>query len=220
MVVSNNMIKPVSKNKPLICEQYWQNILKKTSPVKEYKSRVSTNFDLHTANLCFMNGNALELYLETETGMTLRKFIAQTDKEFKQLTPTDKPLVLWRGISAPLKEQKRYPRFENSYNCKVGDRIFMPEYAFAAEDEKTALSYALSPSEQNGIIYKIIVPEGSRINEGVYYNFPRFSIFECIKTKEITKDNQNYKLITLRYIQPEEIKSEPKKKVSDFLKRL
>ena len=218
------MIKPLSKSKPLFCEQYWKNIAKNTKPVKEYKCKVSTNFDLHDANMCFYNNgsNFFEKHFEKETGKTLQEFIAQTDKEFKQITPTDKPLVLWRGIRPPMRNMGRFPKFERSYNCKAGDKIFMPEYAFAAADEQTAKEFAKNffNDNKNGILYKIFVPKGSKINHWAYYNFPRFSLFECIKTKEIIKDNQSYKLITLRYIQPEEVKLEPKEKVLNFFEKL
>ena len=209
-VVYNNMIKPVQKSKPLFCEQYWKNIAKNTKPVKEYKGRVSTIFDIHDVNNYFIKGSKNIKTLEKQLEMPLNEFIAKTDKEFKQLTPCENSMVLWRGLSAPEKGAKRNPRYEQAYNCKTGDIICMPEYAYATNMDNVALVYAQAYIQgiypRNGIIYKIHVPKGSRINNSANYIFPRCSKFECLGAQDVTEKRAKYRLITLRYLQPKEIK--------------
>lgn len=218
-VFTNTMIKPVSKSKPLFCEQYWRNIAKNTKPNKEHKSRVSGGFDIHSVNKYFIKNNLNKDVLENCINMPLYKFIAMTDKEFKQLTPTKESLVLWRGISAPAKSAKRNPRYEQSYKCKAGDTICMPEYAYASDSENVALSHALDDEYQNGIVYKINVPKGSKINNGAHYIFPRCSRFECLSTQDMTENEVKYKLITLNYLPPEETKLNFFEKIMRYFKK-
>jgi len=219
MVFKNIMIKPVSKSKPLFCEEYWRNIAKNTKPSKEYKSRISTAIDIHCINKYFIKNNLKKDVLENTINMPLNKFIAQTDKEFKQLTPTEYSLVLWRGVSAPPIDAKRNARYKQSYKCKVGDIVFMPEYAYASESENVALAFALDDVNQNGIVYKINVPKGAKINNGAHFIFPRCSKFECLDVQNMTENEVKYKLITLNYLPPEETKLNFFEKIMRYFKK-
>ena len=112
------MIKPVSKSKPLFCEQYWQNIIKKTRLNEEHKTHVSGSLVhfinnrldtsghdyIHDINKYFING--LPKKSIENLNVPLYQFIAQTDKEFKELAPTKEPMILWRGVSTPEKKQE------------------------------------------------------------------------------------------------------------------
>ena len=230
------MIKPVSKTKPLFCEQYWQNIIKKTRLNEEHKTHVSgslvysvnnrldtSGYDfIHDINKYFING--LPKKSIENLNVPLYQYIAQTDKEFKELAPTNEPMILWRGVSVPEKKARRYPRFEQAYNRKTGDIVYMPEYAYATDKKNIALVYTLLHARDNyphnSIVYEIHVPKGSKISKSRHYIFPRSSRFECMDTQEIEENGYKYKLITVQYIQPEEIKIETNKKKLNFIGKI
>ena len=214
----NIMIRP--KNKELFCEQYWKRVMKKTKPKAAYDTKVSTDFDLYSVNNFFMDVNPeAKETLETNIDMPLSKFISVTDKEFKKLPPTKKDLVLWRGIEEPSKDSKyRHALFERAYNCKKGDVITMPIYAYASNEIRTALSFAEVKANKKSIVYEIQVPQDSRVNKYGFYNFPRCSRFECLDNKDIASDNGAYKQISLKYIQPKEIKLNKVDKIINFVK--
>ena len=132
------MIKPLQKNKELFCEQYWKRVMKKTKPKAYYQTRISTNFDISIVNNFLMDTTPeARKTLESKIEMPLSKFLAVTDKEFKLLPPTKEDLVLWRGVSKPSKESKyKHAQFESSYNCKPGDTISIPIYAYASDEKR------------------------------------------------------------------------------------
>ena len=202
------MVKTILNNELLFCEQYWKNYAKNTKPNKEFKSKVSTGFYTHNINNYFINGNPnAKKYTEHEIKMPIQKFLAKTDKEFKRLTSTNEYLILWRGISPPLKKaKKRCMRFEQAYNCKAGDTVYMPEYAHASDSVKYALIFAQDCTLHDSIVYEIHVPEGSKIHRSTEYIFPRYSKFECLETQNMDEEGVKYKLIKLKYIKPEEPK--------------
>ena len=216
------MIKPLQKNKELFCEQYWKRVMKKTKPKAYYQTRISTNFDISIVNNFLMDTTPeARKTLESKIEMPLSKFLAVTDKEFKLLPPTKEDLVLWRGVSKPSKESKyKHAQFESSYNCKPGDTISIPIYAYASDEKKVALSFAKYEGKQKSILYEFYLPKGSRINKGLFYNFPRCSNFECIATQDITTDKMTCRKISLKYIQPKEIKQNSFYKIKNFAKKI
>ena len=216
------MNKLLAGNKPLFCEQYWKNIKKNTKPSKDFKPKVSTSFYFHEVNNYFINGNPkAKKYLEhDDICMPVQRFLAKSDKEFKELTPTKEELILWRGISPPLKKaKKRNMRYEQAYNCKAGNIVCMPEYAFATDKMKHALLFAKHFILRDGILYEIQVPEGSKIHRSVEYVFPRYSKFECLGTQNMENEGIRYKLIKLKYIQPKEIKLSLFEKIMRYFKK-
>ena len=212
------MIRP--KNKALFCEQYWERVMKESKPKAAYQTNVSTNFNLYHVNSFFMDVKPeAKKALETLIDMPLSKFISVTDTEFKQLPPIKKKLVLWRGIEEPSEDSKyRHALFEQAYNCKKGDVISMPIYAYAGKEKRIALTYAEVKAKKKSIVYKIKVPKGSKVNHYGFYNFPRYSQFECLDTQDIIKDDMNYKQILLKYIQYKEIKQNTLDKIKILAK--
>lgn len=145
--------------------------------------------------------------LQESFNLTPQKLIANTDIDFKNLTPTRRPLKVFRCISYT---EHMTPQKTKMYNkaasLKKGDKIRMPEYAYSSEDRSYANTFG---SEANGINYTILVPQGVRVSRisvsknGLYDEvvFPRNSDFECIKHSVSETGNHN---ILLQYIPPKE----------------
>ena len=205
------MVKPIISTRPqLFCEQFWAKKLKTATIVPEHIS----NEGLITGINGMLVGRdsdfceALPNNILKCSNMTLPQMIALTDMEFKLLKPTTEKLTLWRGVGEPkTNNPHRISKFDKAYNSKVGDIITMPEYAFASQEfyyPKFIMRQATAVGSQRGILYKIEVPEGSKISKHTHYNFPRNSKFECTSIKDINDAEGNYRLIEIRYIKPEE----------------
>ena len=129
--------------------------------------------------------------------------INQADKEFLELKPTKRNMVLWRGIPVPNPQNYLYNEiikclFEKANSLKIFDKIIMPEYAYAGYEIEDAEIY----SDINGIIYKINVPKGSKVSRNRFdVIFPRNSEFICKKAGEY----KGRKIFDLDYILPNTI---------------
>ena len=184
--------KIITKTKPLFCEEYWARQL--TTPLFKPKrlEHVSHYFDLHDVNyllLGYINSNFnanSKLYADSPP-ITVKDAISISDREFKTLKPTRKKLTLWRGIEGSYVFPER---FQKAYNAKVGDIIYMPEYAYASQLKVHAERFA------EGLLYEITVPRGAKLSKKSNYIFPRYSKFECTGVE----DQEAYRLIKLKYL--------------------
>lgn len=205
------MISKISQPKNFLCQIYWDSLLgEKKSLGRSLDHSISSK--LHRVNYCLAVGKHDGL------SILLNKFIAKADLAFKQLKPTSKNMTIWRGIGKPYScaSNMAKTKFEKTLNLKKGDVIFMPEYAYATNLKNLAEDYA----DDNGILYEIIVPKGSKINQSSYcYNFPRSSRFECIETKNIS-GKQNYRLIKLKYLNPQEQPKSFFSKIKSYFQKL
>ena len=199
----------LNNSKPLFCEEYWAKRLtqKKLKPSKAEK--VSTAFDLHEVN-SFLLGktNGPQKYINQ-----IKSIIKTTDNEFRNLKPCPKEMTLWRGIHP----STDFPeKLKQSLNTKKGDIICMREYAFATDMKRYAEQFATSNSN-NGILYQITVPKGSKLSNGNHFIFPRYSQFECTNTIETDK----YKIIKLNLLQKSNrTKDSFLKKIISFFKQI
>ena len=83
----------------------------------------------------------------------------------------------------------------------------MREYAYATSDKGYASVYM---PNNRGIRYEIEIPEGARVsrvgqigsNDEIV--FPRSSKFECLETQKVKDADNDYTIIKLRYLLPEE----------------
>ncbi len=196
-ILNTNLISKITPNvKPLFCEEYWakQSIKNLFKPKK--LEHVSYYFDLHDVNYLLLgyinpNFNANSMLYADSPPITVKDAISISDREFKTLKPIQKKLTLWRGIEGSYVFPER---FQKAYNAKVGDIIYMPEYAYATELKIHAESFA------KGLLYEITVPKGAKLSKKSNYIFPRYSKFECTGVEE--KDV--YRLIKLKYLPKKE----------------
>ena len=78
----------------------------------------------------------------------------------------------------------------------------MKEYAYATPDINYAKVYL---PNNKGITYEIEIPKGARVSRTQKeVVFPRSSKFECVDTKRIKDENNDYLQVKLRYILPDE----------------
>ena len=177
--------------KNLFCTQYWEKV-KKFRGRNNITGDLSYSFDLPEVNKIITG--AMDNY-NFESPM--QEIIKTTDLEFKLFKPLRKKTVLWRGIpdktaGEPLSVARL---FNKCLNLKTGDKIMMPEYAYASDAKFYAEAFAKSGGGV-GILYEIDVPKGSCISKKNI--FPRCSVFECI-SNEICKD-KGYRHIKLKYL--------------------
>lgn len=202
----NFSIMKLTENKPLLCQIYRQNILEKHHKELNQAEEVRKSFDLTDVNHFFFewDGKPKPRFEEKVLGMPLDKLVKQTDTEFELLKPTDRELIVWRGIPKPISDEASpwiKSLYQNAQNLKFGDILYMPEYAYSTDTKWLAEQFA----QQNGIIYEITVPKKSKkISRGRNYIFHRYSRFICTGTKKVS-GNVNYKLIKLLYTEPENI---------------
>lgn len=193
--------KITTKSKPLFCEEYWaKQSIKKLFKTKKLE-HVSHSFDLHDVNYFLLGSNDAVFYMNTQQYgddelLNIREVISKSDKEFKILKPIGEKMTLWRGING----FNNFPkRFQQSYDTKVGDIIYMQEYAYASESKSYAEGFAKINSDK-GILYEIEVPKGAKLSTKQHYIFPRYSKFECTGTEE----QERFKLIKLKYLSKDE----------------
>lgn len=195
------------ENKPLFCHEYWkacqeQRIIRQTN-----KESVSLHGHLNGINHHFINSPSPENMNKDFMGIgTPREMISLTDIEFKNLKPTEKPLKVIRCIGEKPDFFSEYKLYKKRLDIKAGDIIDMKEYAYATSNKSYASGYL---TNNRGIMYEIDVPKGSRVSRTGNETcgevvFPRSSKFECTGTEQVKDTDNNYLIVKLRYIQPNE----------------
>lgn len=197
------------------CDYVWKRQIKKGVVKPETQQRLISVKE-HSLLYGFVNKtlNGIQridehrkFILQESFELTPQKLIKTTDIEFKNLTPTRRPLKVFRGISyAEHMTPQKTKMYNKAISLKKGDKIRMAEYAYSSEDKNYANMFS---SSKNGINYTIIVPQGARVSRisvsknGIYDEvvFPRSSEFEC--TEHSIDKNGNHNIL-LRYIPPQE----------------
>lgn len=192
------------------CHKYWQQI--KTEGM--LKPTNTTSVRLHG----YLNG--INHHLVTGASpknmdinfmsldLTPREMITLTDIDFKKLKPTTEPIKAFRSIGEKPDFFSEYKLYKKRLNIKKGETIDMKEYAYATSDINYAKNYL---TNNNGILYEIEIPKGSRVsitgenNDTNEIIFPRSSKFTCVDKEHIKNKDNDYMRIKLRYILPEEI---------------
>lgn len=201
------LLHPQKSEELLYCAKYWQdcaaeNILKPLN--RDY---VSLHGQLNGINHFFITGanpqNLSQKFMNT--GLMPKEMISLSDMEFKRLKPIEVPITAFRCIGEKPDFFSEYKLYQKRFNIKKGDIINMREYAYATSDITYARGYL---TNNKGILYEIEIPAGARISvKGIGINneivFPRSSRFECLDTKRIKNNEENYVCIKLRYILPE-----------------
>ena len=183
------MFSKTLNNKNLFCHQYWQRVLKNNKNIPD-----AGRFDFNDANYELMG-------LSNEYYGHLGALIKNNDLALKLLSaPIKKDIVLWRGITNPniYKDIPKYldNKFKKCSNLKKGDVFYMPEYSFWSSNKNEALNYAA----QNGIIYELKIPKGTKLLEKIYPIFKRASKFLCVNNTEIKKGNNKLNHIKLELL--------------------
>ena len=129
---------------------------------------------------------------------------------FKKLKPLEENITLWRGIA---RSNIYSDLFNEASMLKIGDELMMPQYAFASDSKHYAKAFS-SKISGKGLLFQIEVPKGSRISRNIHYIFPRNSEFVCTGVEEDT-----YRMVKLRYKQPEEGSVGFCEKILNFFKR-
>lgn len=166
----------INNNKELFCQKYWHNLLKKDKEIPNVG-----RFDFADANLELIG---FDNYYSSNGKLT--KLIKDTDITQKLLAkPLKNDITLWRGIANPKNYiEKPSKQLTNLFNkcskLKKGDTFYMPEYSFWTTDSQIALRYA----NNNGIIYELKVPKGTKIMQKIFPIFQRASKFLCINNKK------------------------------------
>lgn len=178
------------QNQELLCQRYWKRILSNT---KGEVDKLSKSFYIHEINQYLIGG-----YIPMKKIESVGSIIAATDKDFKCYKRTDKELTLWRGIDGAEIFQNPYMKMliEMCKKLKSGDILRMREYAFASDEQIYAENY----TQDDGILYEIIVPKGARIADDWNYIFPRESLFLCTQNDLIKKNNKQFHHIKLTYL--------------------
>ena len=198
-----NFVKSRNTAEPF-CRQYWQKCTEQRLIRQSNRESVSLHGYLNGINHHFIsrpNPAALD-EIFPQTGLTPREMITKTDMEFKTLFPTKQKITAYRCSGEKPEFFKEYDLYKKSLNVKKGDIVTMKEYAYATSD----LGYAnIYMPNKRGILYEIEIPENariSRIGQGVNneITFPRNSRFECIGTKKVKNENEDYLWVKLRYL--------------------
>ena len=200
------------QNQELFCQKYWKRILsKENKPV----NKLSQSFHIHEINQYLIGG------YRPMAGKNIANIVRETDKDFKFFKPTDKELVLWRGIDDTEIYKHPYIQALNSKckKLKEGEILRMREYAYATDDKEYAQIY----NQDNGIMYEITVPKGSKIADDWNYTFPRESRFLCTQNCVVKEKNKRYNLIKLTYLSKQNPLTKSKKentndRIKNFIK--
>ena len=188
------------KSKPLFCEEYWARQSVKNLFKTKKLNHISHLFDLDEVNHFLLGCSEAGFYanmqqVDDDISLNIREVILNSDKEFKILKPIGEKLTLWRGINGD-----NFPkRFQQSYDTKVGDTIYMQGYAYASISKSYAEGFAKDSSGKS-ILYEIEVPKEAKLSKTIHYNFPRYSMFECTGIEM----QEQYKLIKLKYLPKDE----------------
>lgn len=199
-----------SLQKDTFCHKYWQQIKSEGLLKKSEQSSVKLHGYLNGINHHLITGVSpknmdIEFML---LGLTPRDMITLTDVEFKSLKPTTKTIQVFRSIGEKPDFFSVYKLYKKRLDIKEGEIIDMKEYAYATSDINYAKDYL---TNNKGILYDIEIPKGSRVsitgdntatNEVV---FPRSSKFVCVGKEHVKDANNDYAIIKLRYVVPQEV---------------
>lgn len=190
-----------------LCHQYWAN-LQARGDLKSYPHRiVEQHGKFNTFNGVLVKGRAGCWDFDM-----IKDIVKESDIHFKRLKPTKQPVTVFRCVGEKLPfltEDVKY--YNKAFMSKKGDKIIMPEYAYAAGG--TEYSNVYKGYEGRGITYEIDVPAGARVSHSgdiidgkldhwsAECVFPRGSQFEVIESK-VLEDGSAYK--KLKYILPDE----------------
>ncbi len=191
------------------CYQYWASALDEKVIKQSNKLCVDLHGQLHGINHHFILSPYPEHMNQKFMGLDLtpREMITQTDMEFKELKPTTEKMRVFRCIGEKPEFFSDYPQYLKLLDVKKGDVINMKEYAYATSDINYANTYL---PNGRGVTYDIEIPSGARVSRtGDIGNldevvFPRSSKFECLNTERIKDGDNDYLLVKLRYILPDE----------------
>ena len=193
-------------SEPLFCEKLWKECAEENMLKPLNRDYVSLHGELNGINHFFITGANPELMGKEfmSTGLTPKEMISMADIEFKRLKPTEEPIKAFRCIGEKPDFFSEYKLYQKRLNIKKGDTINMREYAYATSDINYARGYL---TNDRGILYEIEIPEGARVSlKGTGINneivFPRSSKFECIETKKIKGEDEDYLYVKLRYKLP------------------
>ena len=167
--------------------------------VTYHKGLVTINRFLNGINSTIKSGNQ-KLPINHAYKGTVNGLIKQTDAEFKVLKPTEKTMILTRGINNPRDINGADGKLvEKQKQLKKGDIMMMKGYAYAASKES---SNPYLDDRFVSIAYEIEVPPKARIStRGTdEFIFPRCSKFEVLDNK-VNENNVN--IIKMRYLLPE-----------------
>lgn len=214
-----------SPSDDLFCSGCWLNAVQNRRLPKSNLVKVSLHGYLNGINHYFINC-PYPKDIDTQfmlTGLTPHQMIVKTDFEFKQLKPTTKVLNVVRCIGEKPVFASNHKLYQKRLGIKIGDVIDMKEYAYATSDRSYAKNFL---TNNRGILYEIEVPAGSRIScKGEIGRldevvFPRSSKFECIAKERIKDSDNDYTIIKLRYIKPDESWRNLNTSVQDYAKSL
>lgn len=197
--------KPMANAEPF-CHKYWKE-LQGLRPLN--RDSVSLHGQLNGINHHFIN-SPYPKHMDMQfmnSGFTPREMISKTDIEFKLIKPTEQNLKVYRCIGEKPDFFSEYNLYKKRLNIKKGDVIDMKEYAYATSDEGYAGAYL---TNNRGIKYEIDVPKGSKVSRTGDASstdeivFPRSSKFECTGVGKVKDENNDYLLVKLKYLKPDE----------------
>lgn len=195
--------------KTMFCQEYWAEAVADRVVRNTSKTSVDTHGLLNGINHHFINSaNPKHMDMPAiNSNLTVRDMIRETDWQFKSLKPTTEKMYTYRCIGEKPEFFAEYKQYKKALDVKKGDVIIMREYAYATSDKGYASVYM---PNNKGIRYEIEIPEGARVsrvgqigsNDEIV--FPRSSRFECIGTQKVKDADNDYTIIKLRYLLPEE----------------
>ena len=209
--ISSNVTKTLKETPPnkMFCQEYWKEALDSRIVRNTNKTSVPNHGLLNGINHHFIHSPHPE-HLDMpacNSDLTVRELIRETDWDFKSLKPTTQKMTTYRCVGEKPEFFAEYKQYQKARNVKKGDIITMREYAYATSDKSYAEVYL---PNRRGIYYEIEIPENSRVSRtGIIGTndeivFPRSSQFECLDTKEVKDEINDYLMVKLRYIQPKE----------------
>lgn len=200
---------PAKVPQDLFCNTYWKLAQEKYLIKTTNKTSVSTHGQLNGINHHFIHSPYPKDMdrKAVNSDLTVREMIRKTDYDFKTLKPTTKKLYVYRCIGEKPDFFPEFKQYQKALNTQKGDIITMREYAYATSDKNYASVYM---GNNRGIRYEIEIPEGSRVSRIGQIGssdeivFPRSSKFECIGTQKVKDSDNDYIIIKLKYLKPEE----------------
>lgn len=195
--------------KTMFCQEYWAEAVADRVVRNTSRTSVDTHGLLNGINHHFIHPvNPKHLDMPAiNSNLTVREMIRETDWQFKSLKPTAEKMYTYRCIGEKPEFFSEYKQYKKALDVKKGDVIIMREYAYATSDKGYASVYL---PNNRGIRYEIEIPEGARVsrvgqigsNDEIV--FPRSSKFECLGTQKVKDADNDYTIIKLRYLLPEE----------------
>lgn len=170
-----------------------------------YNYKVRNAVDARANNMKGLTKDEIQEVLETE------KWMAKTDKEFKQLQPLSHDCVCYKGFSEfPVENSSNNIPFKLMQNAKVGDVIVLDTgYTYTAFDRKLAEVYGgeglrNTYSPQKLMMLDIHFPKGAKVSRNMENGgeavAPRGARYEVLSKK--IYDNGDIDGV-IRYILPD-----------------